>query len=230
LAHAIIVAGHAVLVRSKNLTADSSWALLDFQRGEPPFYIEHVQTAVERAATDSDSVLISSGGPTRVEAGPRSEAQSYYEIARHYAWFGHRDVAGRTLLEEFARDSFENLLFGICRFNEYAGAYPNLVTLVGWGFKELRFSMHREAIRFPAERFSYAGPNNPRDLEQALASERNAIEAYRRDPYSSGERFRVKRQVRNPFLRQNGYPISCPEIAELLRHEGPELFDAALPW
>lgn len=228
--HAIIVAGHAVLVRFKNLTADSSWALLDFQRGEPPCYVQHVRTAVELAAGDPEALLIFSGGPTRAGAGPLSEAQSYHHVACHYGWFGHPDVAQRTILEDFARDSFENLLFGICRFQEYAGAYPERVTLVSWAFKEQRFGLHRDAIGFPADRFRYAGPNNPGDLVQALKSERNAIQAYTQDPYSSGDRFRAKRQARNPYRRQNGYAISCPGVAALLRHEGPESFQGALPW
>ena len=156
--HAVIVAGHAVIVRDKNLTADSSWHLLDFQRGEPPFYIGHVRAAVEAAAADPDSLLFFSGGPTRREAGPRSEAESYYRIAMHYAWFGQIAVAARAILEDFSRDSFENLLFGICRFREFAGRYPDRVTMVSWAFKERRFGLHREAIGYPAERFTYLGP------------------------------------------------------------------------
>jgi hypothetical protein len=228
--HAVIVAGHSVLLRLKNLPSDESWALLDFQRGEPGFYIEHVRTAVETAAVDPDSLLIFSGGATRVQAGPISEAQSYYSVAVHYGWFDHPAVAERAIVEDFARDSFENLLFGICRFREYTGAYPDQVTMVSWAFKEERFGQHREAIGFPAAQFRYAGPNNPRDLEQALASERNALQSYARDPYSSGERYRAKRAERNPFRRQNGYAISCPELVDLLRHDGPELFAGPLPW
>lgn len=228
--HAVILAGHSVLVRSKNLAADSSWALLDFQKGEPPFYLEHVRAAVELSAGDPDSLLIISGGPTRVEAGPRSEAASYYATAAHYAWFGFPQAAARAVIEDFARDSFENLLFGICRFREYAGEYPDRVTVVSWAFKQQRFGLHGDAIGWPRERFGYLGPNNPRHLDQALASEHNAIEAYTRDPYSSGERFRAKRIERNPFRRQNGYSISCPELRELLLHEGPEMFQGPLPW
>jgi hypothetical protein len=139
-------------------------------------------------------------------------------------------VAGRTVLEEFARDSFENLLFGICRFREFAGHYPEHVTLVSWAFKEQRFGLHRTAIGYPVSRFTYSGPNNPRDLDQALASERKAVQAYTEDPYSSGGRFRQKRDDRNPFRRQNGYALSCPELAPLLSHRGPELYRGPWPW
>jgi len=55
--------------------------------------------------------------------------------------------AVRTFL---ARDSFENLLFGVCRFRERAGHYPDTVTVVSWGFKAARFDLHRETLRWPA--------------------------------------------------------------------------------
>jgi hypothetical protein len=226
----VIVAGHAVLLRTKNLPADSSWALLDYQSGEPRFYIEHVRAAVAHAAADPDALLIFSGGATRAEAGPRTEAAGYFAVADHYAWFGHPAVAKRAILEDFARDSFENLLFGICRFREFAGSYPGIVTLVSWAFKEARFDLHREAIGFPADRYRYLGPNNPVDLDRALASEERAIGWYRQDPYSSGARFQAKRIERNPMRRQNGYAISCPEVAALLAYRGPELYSGPLPW
>ena len=35
----------------------------------------------------------------------------------------------RTLTEEHARDSFENLLFSVCRFRELTGTYPYNITV-----------------------------------------------------------------------------------------------------
>ncbi len=207
-----------------------SWALHDYQFGEPPCYLQHIRTGVELAAADPAALLLFSGGPTRIEAGPKSEAAGYWFAADHYSWFGHAEVRARAITEDFSRDSFENLLFGICRFHEFAGGWPEQVTLVSWAFKERRFGLHREAIRWPEHRFRYAGPNNPRKLEQALDSERNATIAYTADPYSSGARFRAKRDERNPFRRQNGYAISCPGVAPLLAWEGPDLYNGPVPW
>jgi hypothetical protein len=52
--------------------------------------------------------------------------------------------------EDYARDSYENLLFSLCRFHELAGSWPRNVTVVGYAFKEERFvSLHRAAISFP---------------------------------------------------------------------------------
>ncbi len=211
--HAILVAGHAIVRDFSRLEEDSSWYLLDFQKGEPPRYLGHIRTAVELAAADPESILIFSGGPTRAEAGPRSEGLSYWLAAEHHEWWGHSLVRPRAFVEDFARDSFENLLFGICRAKEISGAYPDLVTMVSWEFKRERFErLHRGAIGWPADRFRYMGANDPPHLEQALSSERNARAKYEADPYSLGDEFRSKKDARNPFRRQNGYALSCPEM------------------
>lgn len=227
---AIIVAGHAVLRQFADPAEPANWALLDFQLNEVPCYIEHVKRGVELAAADPDAILLLAGGQSRLEAGPRSEALSYYYVAEAYEWFGHPDVARRTYLEEFSRDSFENLLLGLCRCRELSGTWPADVTLVSWEFKRERFGMHRRAIVWPEERFHYDGPNNPPDIAQAQASELRARERYRADPYSSGPEFQAKRAGRNPFRREHGYRTSCPELATLFDHRGPSQYRGTLPW
>jgi len=58
----------------------------------------------------------------------------------------------RVISEEFARDSYENFLFSLCRFYEITERYPEKITVIGFGFKERRFiDLHRKAIRFPKE-------------------------------------------------------------------------------
>ena len=66
--------------------------------------------------------------------GPLSEAASYYYLAEEKKWMSEQ-MKSRVFLEEFARDSFENLLFSICRFKEVVGAYPSKVTVIGFDFK-----------------------------------------------------------------------------------------------
>jgi len=228
-----IVACHAVYVAENfdDPFADSSWYLLDYQDGEPPLYLEHIRQGVEIAHEDSDSLLIFSGGQTRFEAGPRSEAQSYWAIAEHFGWWEHRDVRLRSTTEEYARDSFENLLFGICRFRECVGKCPDRITVLSWGFKADRFDFHRGAIRFPEERFTFLGVNDPPNVEKAIQRDmKSAVEPFMKDPYGCGEFLSAKRRERNPFKRQHGYAFSCPELEELLRHQGPELYQVRLPW
>lgn len=159
-------------------TVVEQWTLLDFQRGEPPFFIEHIRRGVVLAAHNLHSLLLFSGGAAKENGGPRTEAETYYDIAKHYEWWLRatdpellRDVERRTEKENYARDSFENLLYSISRFNELTGVYPRTITVISWSFKRKRFDMHRAAIRFPRNRYRFVGFNEPFDLETALRGE-----------------------------------------------------------
>jgi hypothetical protein len=229
----VMVAGHAVYTGKDFLKPedDGNWFLQSFQKGEPPFYIEHAKVGVEIAAKSPSSVLVFSGGQTRSKAGPISEAQSYWRIADHFGWWGHPEVRERAVCEEYARDSYENVLFSVCRFREFAGSYPGRMVCVGWAFKEARFNMHREAIRFPAGHFQYVGANNPVNVSEAMASEeKNAILPFKADPYGNQPELANKRTARNPFRRKVPYALSCPEVKGLLLHKGIDAYVKPLPW
>jgi hypothetical protein len=194
--------------------ADESWFLQPFQKGEPPKYREHIQRGIQIAAADPMALLVFSGGQTRVEAGPRSEAQSYWLFANHFGWWQNADVSGRTATEEFARDSFENLLFSVCRFFECVGRYPTKLTVVSWSFKRARFDIHRKAIQFPETCYAFEGANNPDDLGGAEKGEQKAVAAFTADPLGIGEDLGGKRRARNPFNREPSYSKTCPGVAE----------------
>ena len=240
--HLVLVPGHAVYAGSElaHCTDETRWYLLPFQRGEPPCYVEHVWRGVRAAARDEAALLVFSGGQTRAEAGPRSEAYGYWQVARQHRWWGSTEVSRRVATEEYARDSLENLLFSICRFRESAGRYPTSITVVGWEFKRARFEMHRSALGLP--RVLYVGVNDPEDLEGARAGEQRTRDAFARDPYGVGIRDEYdpasrrplqlgeKRIQRDPFNRPLPYTKSCPELAGLLAHRGPEPYGGPLPW
>jgi hypothetical protein len=226
----VLVAGHAVPHRFDRLDHDDGWYLKPFQSGEGPLFVGHVRRGVELAAADPDSLVIFAGGQTDSHAGPRSEGQGYWLIAEHFDWFGCSHVRERTTTEEFSMDSLENLLFGLCRFREYVGHYAQRVIVVGWQFKCSRFDMHREAIRFPAARYRYEGVGNPPSLAENIGFEAGRRELFRRDPYGSGDAPAAKREARNFSRRRHGYHQSCPELAPLLDHRGPELYAGPLPW
>ncbi|HVF49719.1 MAG TPA: hypothetical protein VNA19_06515 [Pyrinomonadaceae bacterium] len=228
----VVVAGHAVYTADDfaDPLDDDSWSLQPFQKGEPRFYLEHIRRGVELADDDARSLLVFSGGQTRVAAGPHSEAQGYWQLANHFRWWD-TGAGARATTEEFARDSLENLLFAICRFYECTQAFPTSVTLVSWAFKRERFELHRAALRFPSARFVFSGVNNPADPAAALAAERtHALEPFRRDPYAAHAPLAAKREARNPFRRVHPYLSSCPPLARLLQHRGPQLFEGELPW
>eukprot|EP00605_Chrysophyceae_sp_TOSAG23-4_P001269 GSChrysophyteH1.ASY1.ANO1.1380.1 assembled CDS len=248
--HLIIVAGHAV-VRLAELSHaakdDASWWLLKYQRGQgfPAIISSHVKKGIDLAAADEQSLLMFSGGQTRKDVGPTSEAASYYYLADTQGWIpaagdavassAARTVRDRLFLEEFARDSYENLLFSLCRHREVTGAYPEKVTVVGFDFKEERFvEEHRAAIGFPAKDFHYVGLQPPDgsgfDRRAAAAGEESVVAAYSTDPYGCKHSLADKRQLRNPFRRSIPYEEACPELHALVQWCGPEPFDGQLPW
>eukprot|EP00798_Chlamydomonas_sp_ICE-L_P021624 gene21624-28627_t len=158
----VLVAGHAVFVglNYAESNQENVWFLEEYQKvpGEAQSFVDHIQLGVQEAAKDPQALLLFSGGQTRKEAGPRSEGMSYWVVAEAANWFNTTGVRNRTFTEEHARDSFENLLFSLCRFYELAGHYPDDVTVVSYTLKKSRFlTLHREALRFPYEHFHFIG-------------------------------------------------------------------------
>jgi hypothetical protein len=225
----VLVAGHAIPYRFDRLDTDEGWYLKHFQAGESGLYVTHVQKGVELAAVDPEWLLLFAGGQTEGLAGPRCEGQGYWLVADYFDWFGHQ-VRERATTEEFSLDSFQNLLFGLCRFYEVTGAFPEKVTVVGWQFKGARFDLHRQALRFPAARFRYVGANDPPELEKNLHFETARRETFVADPYGAGPEPVAKRAARNVYRRQHGYAASCPDLAELLRYTGPAIYASPVPW
>ena len=235
----IIVPGHAVFTGtdfSRAQDADS-WFLEEYQQRQGPqvvdSFVQHIRVGVREAAANSRAVLLFSGGATRESAGPLSEALSYYRVASASEFFGADDqLRARMHTEEYARDSFENLLFSLCRFHELTGTWPRNVTVVGYAFKAERFqNYHRAAIDLPASRFNYVGTALP-NAEQAAAGEREVVQAWAGDPYACGADsvLAAKRHERDPFARGVPYFGRCAALHGLLTHCGPEPYAGPLPW
>lgn len=213
----IVVAGHAAFKAKidqvpSDYTRDDAWVLQSFQKGEPVSYVAHLRRGVELARENPMSLVIFSGGRSRLEAGLWSEARTYRAIAEAEGWWipeamgaERTDISSRSTLEEFARDSFENLLFGVCRFREVCGRYPNDVVVVSWAFKRERFDLHRATIRFPVDRFQFVGVGTPQDQGAARRGERAALAAFAECPYGNFGELATKRAARNPFGRQHPY-------------------------
>ena len=238
----VMVAGHAVYTGSNygdgHAARDSSWFIMDFQRGQVGTFVAHIRKGVDLTAADATAMLMFSGGQTREEAGPNSEAGSYWRVAEAQRWWHHKHtVRWRTFTEDFARDSYENLLFSICRFRQITGRYPALVRVVGFEFKRRRFvDLHRAAIRYDVSRFEYIGIDPPgadeRKQHQLAAAEmRASVLPFRADPYGCHVPLLTKRLGRNPFARAVPYPSGCSELRPLLSWCSFELIRrSALPW
>ncbi|XP_038898950.1 uncharacterized protein C57A10.07 [Benincasa hispida] len=237
LQNLVMVAGHSVYVSSscEKVEKEDSWVLESYQKhsGQAATFISHIKEGIEIAAMDDAALLLFSGGETRKNAGPRSEAQSYWAVAESKGWFGNKEnVRSRALTEEHARDSFENLLFSICRFRELTGKYPQNITVVSYDFKEKRFAnLHRSAINFPKSRFFYAGtPASVTSKEAALKGEALVRAQFQDDPFGCQGSLYRKKLGRDPFHRSIPYPNGCPEIAGLFRYCRADPYPGFLPW
>ncbi|KAK8951354.1 hypothetical protein KSP39_PZI004541 [Platanthera zijinensis] len=233
----VMVAGHSIYTSSNcgKFDNEDSWFLEPYQKypGQAATFVAHIKEGVEIAAQDEGALLLFSGGETRKGAGPRSEAQSYWAVAEANRWFGKQDIVkNRALTEEHARDSFENLLFSICRFRELTGSYPQNISVVSYDFKKERFSvLHRSAVRFPEERFLFFGtPATPSSKDAAMAGEALVRAQFQVDPYGCTGSLRDKRLKRDPFHRYVPYPSGCPELKGLFSYCGPRLYPGILPW
>ena len=237
--HLILVAGHSVMRMNRMRDAhydEKSWYLLPYQTGQdfPRIIASHIRKGVDMARQDLSSLLVFSGGQTRKDVGPVSEAASYYYLADQNGWLNN--IKDRVYLEEYARDSYENLLFSICRYREVTGNYPSRVIVIGFDFKSKRFTdLHRKAIRFPLRSFSYVGikpEGNSFDHSRAVKGEEIVVDSFNNDMYGCGSKELLKKKEgRNPFVRFHPYFTSCPEIVDLLRWCGPDVYDGKyLPW
>ncbi len=257
--HLIVVAGHSVLISGDVENAardDSVWWLYDYQRnrGLPQAIVSHIQAGIKLALEDEKSLLVFSGGETRSQTGPETEGGSYFRVADSlHLWYGRDVFSGggetaatneastvraRTTTEEYATDSFENLLFSICRFREVTGAYPTKISVVSFSFKQQRFeTLHAGALQWPSNRFRYVGVDPPSstgfNLEESSEGERkNSLVPFQTDPYGCHtDTLQQKRKERNPFQRTAPYPLTCPEMKELLKWCGPDLISKTqVPW
>ena len=217
LGHLIIVPGHAIqwcTETGKCLLDESCWYLQDFQRGQVPVYLEHIKSGVKLAKEYPNSLLIFSGGHTRRGTGDRSEGRTYFSAAERMKLVDG-PLYDRIVVEEFARDSLENLVFSLARFHQITGHLPNKVTVVGFPFKEQRFrDLHRQAAGIPSQNFEYV----PVHVEGYTQKE-NFDDAYNDflvDPFGCGPKLMTKKNHRNPYHQQHGYADSCPELENIL--------------
>ncbi|KAJ1654118.1 hypothetical protein IWQ61_005891 [Dispira simplex] len=211
LTELIVVPGHAVYLGNPydkvQIKQTEAWSLESFQSARDIHgFLEHIHTGIVELDRQPRALLMFSGGQTKIHAGLRSEAQSYWEIAQGQKWLSSKNI-WRTTTEEFARDSFENLLFSLCRFYEVTGRYPSNITFVGYPFKKNRFiNLHRAALKLPTTKFHYV--DSPVDDDFYVDAEKttgeltNAYRPFEIDPYGCTGILRKKRAKRNPFHRQ----------------------------
>ena len=218
-----MVPGHGVFI-------DGKWDVAHWLRRFVPDIEEQIRVAIKEYASSEDALIVFSGGQTHQEVGRVSEAESYIDAAKA---MGFKPDPKIILAEDFARDSFENVLFSLCRFRQVTGTYPDKYVVLGFGFKQERFvNEHRRAIRFPLERFEYREiPERTLETEEQVNLERKGtIPQFRADPYGCKPPLSTKKIERNPFHQVHSYESACPEMAGLFRACGSQVYKGPLPW
>ncbi|KAF8828811.1 hypothetical protein HHX47_DHR3000387 [Lentinula edodes] len=203
LDHLIIVPGHAIWngASAKHRLDENLWTLEPYQKnsGRVEAFYQHISYA----------------GQTRQQT-TTTEAESYHRLAMQANLLPPDFMRATT--ENYALDSYQNLLFSIARFHEYTGVYPAKITVIGYEMKRKRFiDLHREAVRWSNHRFEYIGIDNSNHQENVIAQEGELLQ---------------KRMNRNHHRRYHPYHTSSPELSELLEWcpAGSTLYNGMLPW
>ncbi|KAJ3390667.1 hypothetical protein HDU92_000335 [Lobulomyces angularis] len=234
------ILGHSIFLGLNNNFEDkNNWILHSYQKNQLSNLLEQIKFSINlKKAKNGNSVLIFSGGQTRYSAGPKSEGQSYYEVAKlmDNQMFNNREFLNSVTTEEFAKDSFENLLFSICRFKEFTNFFPKTITIIGFKFKKFRFeNLHLKAIKFNVKNFEYIGFDLPlQDRRTAEEGEKKfSVLPFQNDLYGCRDPLSRKKKNRNPFKRvSNPYKETCPELRTLFEYcpEDNLPFKGILPW
>ncbi|GMM28328.1 hypothetical protein DAMA08_010440 [Martiniozyma asiatica (nom. inval.)] len=147
-------------------TSASDWILASFQHeaSDHLSFIQHIRLAAKLNDGSENSLLIISGGYTKQEV-EFSEARSYFGLGVERGYFEFDSLNKNIILEEYARDSYENVLFSLCAFHKKYGAYPAKVSIVGFEFKKPRFvESHLKTLGYiDSNKVSYigSGPDYP---------------------------------------------------------------------
>lgn len=124
-------------------TNPKNWILEPFQieSDDQISFLKHLELSLlELHENIGNSALVISGGFTKKET-KKSESSSYLQLAEKVGFLKNPyfKKGVNILLDEYARDSYENVLYGICTFYKRFNKFPKQITIVGFGFKRERF-------------------------------------------------------------------------------------------
>lgn len=231
--HLIIIPCHGIWtgsdIKDKEKAGDcqDQWLLAPFQReGQDHLcFKDHLLTGFKILKQDPSSILMPSGGKTKPEI-ELSEAESYLNLLKQVEGQDFESYGSRVVLEDYARDSFENVIFLICRFDEVAGTYPEKITIVGFEFKRSRFLNNHlaQALNYPLEKIEYIGnsPTPPSEVKEEYFKDldqseyRFAVKLFESDWYGVKDPLLKKKLGRNPFHQVVKYSTTNPVLKQFL--------------
>ncbi|KAJ4983821.1 DUF218 domain-containing protein [Stagonosporopsis vannaccii] len=242
---------------------EGNWHLAPFQKsdaatgkpGEHETFLAHIQAGLDILTTGTNAtwtedvpwnqdstILVFSGGATKRDLTPLSEARSYYhaalagELAQGHLGGGRAHQLyrkGRILLEEQATDSLQNLLFSILLFRQTIGRYPKNIRVITHAFKSRRFlELHAPAIHWPKDRIQVQGIDpvmSSVEMESTAKGEETfGYAPWKEDPLGIGESLSRKRKQRGWNDKQVSW------LTEGLEESVKDLLDGRaskkLPW
>jgi len=151
----IIVCCHAIF-HGYDPLEEKHWHLAPFQKSEQIIFAQHILLGLSHLTTQDSPLLVFSGGPTKTAITHETEAQSYLNASRlllsqepvRSIMRADLDLDENVALEEYATDSFQNVLFSILKYNQIRGTWPDHVVCITHSFKRDRMNLHRSAIRW----------------------------------------------------------------------------------
>lgn len=230
--HLVIIPCHGIWKGSLDNTSAAKdsigdgrdeWFLAPFQiEGDDHLcFKEHVLKGYEIINKDPQALMVISGGRTKKESED-SEANSYLSLLK--AVKGNEEVSD-VVLEEFARDSFENVIFLLCKFYERCQRYPQSITIVGFEFKRGRFLENhlKQALMYPIDKVTYIGnePNPPSNREAYFkdlteSEYKYAVKLFEVDYYGVQDPLLKKKLSRNPYNTFNNYGETNPLLKDII--------------
>ncbi|KAG7699944.1 hypothetical protein KL930_000631 [Ogataea haglerorum] len=140
----------------------NDWILAPFQyeANDHLSFVEHIHKAFDLLNANPDARLVISGGFTK-EGLNISESDSYLQVARLRGLITEQNK-DRIYLDEYARDSYENLLLAIALFRKKTGRFPRRTQIVGFQFKRYRFlELHAKVLKLKHVEYFGIGPSYP---------------------------------------------------------------------
>ncbi|KAH3680061.1 hypothetical protein WICPIJ_008398 [Wickerhamomyces pijperi] len=246
--HLILLPCHSIYKPPNSPQSPESWFLAPFQieANDHLTFIQHMEKAfqlLKESAENQQSTLIISGGMTKAEAGEVSEAASYLSCAKILELNRDHVNDNNVLLEEYARDSFENLLFSLCLFQETHRCFPESISIVGFEFKRDRFvNYHAKALKIqdivqyfgidPTPEYDPQSSQYQRYFDELKESEwRFSVKLFKDDLLGNGEKLKNKKLTRDPFNRSDGgYSGRHPELHRFFTEVTDTTDDFDVPW
>jgi len=204
------------------------------------FYTEHpeqikiykaqLKKALQLLNAGNYDVLIISGGYTKPQV-EKSEARGMLDWSED---LGLVTDKGIILLEEYAQDSFENLLFSMCRFFQFFGEFPASIGSCTWKFNIRRFEIFAQKLALPNFQVVPVGITDKEDrIAEKWAKLAKEDPFYRRQPDSA-----EKYLKRNPWEKLHPYAQINQNFQKLfiklteLKERGGDLTEAKnlFPW